>query len=367
MASKSAANKQAKAQIDAAQTQGDAAIEVAEIQSDASTQSAMLMLQGALESAGIIGGATAYGANLQFKASERSLAEQQRQYDNTTELLRPYVETGEQFLEEVNNASTLEGFAERLGKIMDGETFASLVNTRQDAAAGALAQAGLSRSGAAAQSAADITTEVATSIEGQDFARNSQQVNLGQAAAARQGMVNQGFADAVSGINMTTAGNVAHNALQGAISQGGIMSQGYNNAAQAMQQGAYYQGQGIMGQANAQAQGMIGSANAYAQYKNQMWNNGLAAGQSIANMVFYSDERLKENMQPIGEINGLTLYEWDWVEGVQDLIGTEMTTGFKAQDVEARYPSCVLAAGNHKVIDYPRLHQHLAQDLQEAA
>ena len=379
---------QAKAQVQASQLQSQTALQVAQLQSDAALQAALINERtskhaagmaagGAMGAASIVAGASDYAADLQFAAAERALAEQQRQYDLTTEMLSPYVETGEKFLGEVEKASTLEGFADRLATISDTDLYRDLVSDRQDAAAGALAQAGLSRSGAAAQSAADITTQLAMAIEGQDYSRKMNQVNLGQAAAARQANINMGYAGAVSNIETGTARSVGQQTMQGAIAQGGFITSGANAAAghyarggQAAAQGimnaAYYSGQGMMGSANAIASGMIGSANMMAQGRAANRSAWMGAAQGAAS-IFFSDERLKTNMEPVGKIGPLHLYEWDWIDVVKGMTGTEMTTGFKAQEVESHYPEFVANVGDYKVINYPALREKLLEDIKEAA
>lgn len=382
---------QARAQTQAAQLQSSAALQVAQMQTDAALQAAIIGQQTSLEAAHIaagggimaaqfISGATEYSADLQFEAAEKAIEEQRRQYDNTTEMLSPYVQTGEKFLKQVERASTLDGFAARLEKIMDSDTYDDLRQNRQEAAAGALGQAGLTRSGVAAQTASDITTELAFAIEGQDYSRKVNQVNIGQAAAARQANINMGSANAISGIYMGTAQNVGNQTVQGAIAGGGYMAQGANAAAgfysqggQAQAQGimnaAYYGGQGIMGSANAIGGGMINGANAMAAGRAGNWNMGMQLlGQGMgAAAMFFSDERLKKDLKAVGKISGLTLYEWEWVDEVKGLVGTEMVTGFRAQEVESHYPDCVTVIGDVKAIDYPRLHKHLLDDIKEAA
>ncbi len=366
MGGKSAARAQATAQTNAARLQSNAAIQVAGMQSDAALKAAQMGADGAFAAAGMVAHASQYGANLQFEASEKAIAEQKRQFDTTTEMLSPYVETGTRFLEDVNEASTLEGFADRLRKISDTDIYSDLVNDRQAAASGALGQSGLTRSGAAAQQAADISTQLAMAIEGQDYSRKVNQVNVGQAAAARQANINMGYAGSVSNILTGTAQGMSNTIVQGAGQSAGYMNQGSTAAAQGVMNAAYYGGQGIMGSANAIGAGMINSANAMManrQNNNQM----LMSAASTAANIFFSDERLKDNMQPVGEVGGLTLYEWDWKPAVKDMVGMEMTTGFKAQEVESKYPDCVSAIGDYKVIDYTKLRKQIKEGMRAAA
>ena len=63
---------------------------------------------------------------------------------------------------------------------------------------------------------------------------------------------------------------------------------------------------GITSAAAAQAGGMIGEANARGQSAQNILNLGMqAAG-------FFSDPKLKENIQYVGKLNGFNIYTWTW-------------------------------------------------------
>ena len=215
---------------------------------------------------------------------------------------------------------------------------------------------------------ADVNINTALGLDNTLYGRQMNNVNIGQAAAARSANVGQNFANAVSNINTSMANQVGNVTMQGAQAQGQFLTAGANAAAQghlnaanaigsANNQAAYYAGQGIMGAANATAQGLVGAANARAQ-ASQNTTNTLLSIASVAAM-FFSDEKLKKNIEPVGKVGDLTLYEWDWKEFAKNAVGTEMSTGFKAQEVEKKYPDCVEHIGKFKAINYPKLYDQL--------
>ena len=44
---------------------------------------------------------------------------------------------------------------------------------------------------------------------------------------------------------------------------------------------------------------------------------------------------------------------------MRGITGTEMATGFKAQEVKEKYPDCIIDVGEYLAIDYPKLHGQL--------
>lgn len=194
--------------------------------------------------------------------------------------------------------------------------YAAIVEERRKEAQDALSRAGLTRSGSAAMAAAEIPIEVATQIENLLYGRQQQLAGSGQNAAVQQG-----------GFGAQTAGRIGD--LQGQI-------------------GAAL-GQGALGQAQIRAQATQNLVN--------------IAG-TIAS-AYFSDPRLKTNMQPIGQIGDLTLYEWDWIEGLPQGIG-KMAIGFSADEVAAKYPHHVREVAGFKMIDYHALNKQLREELENA-
>lgn len=375
-AATNAARLQSNAATQVAQIQSSAALEAAQIQQDTALQAASIAAGGAAHAAGLTAGATMHAANLQNQAQERALAEQKRQYDGAVKRFQPYAQMGEQFIDDVSEASTIEGLDARLAKILDSKTFGAMYGDRMDAAQNQMAQVGMSRSGAALEEAASVPTNLAMAIEGQLYGRQMNNVGIGQAAAAHQVASGQNYANNASNIMTTTAANIGNQAIQSAGMQGQFHMQGAQAGANGMMQAgnaaangilgaASASGAGIMGAANATASGMVNAANARAAARQNAINTGLQVGTTVATM--FSDERLKENMEKVGKIGELNLYEWDWKPQAKGLVGTEMSLGFKAQEVEEIYPDCVSEIHGIKKVNYPLVHKHLERDLRLAA
>lgn len=387
-----------RAAIEAARLQSAAATQVAGINSAAALEAARIGQQTSLEAANIasagsiaaahaVAGAQAYAADLSFEAAGNSLEEQRRQFDSTVERFAPYVALGEQFIGDIEQASTVEGLDARIGEILNSSTFQALRERQQLSADNQLSQAGMTRNGNAARAAAEMDINIASAIEGQLYGRQSTNVQIGQASAARTSAAGAGYANAVTGINQSLATNVGGLAVQSAQAQGQFIQNGANqagngilNAGNAASQGilgaANANAQGIQGAANASAQGLVNASNAQAQQQSGRMSGAMAGamaglqfggywGAAIGAIggYFFSDERLKENMQPIGKIHDLTLYEWDWKPNAAIAVGAEMSTGFKAQEVQEKYPECVDDSRGILMINYPMLHAELKQRL----
>lgn len=106
-------------------------------------------------------------------------------------------------------------------------------------------------------------------------------------------------------------------------------------------------GQTMQDVANAQASGLIG-----AQQANQQTAGGIASGVGAA-LSLFSDENLKENIEPIEsaldkveKIGGVT---WDWKEN------GEADAGVIAQEVEKVLPEAVFEVDGVKVVNYGAL------------
>lgn len=96
---------------------------------------------------------------------------------------------------------------------------------------------------------------------------------------------------------------------------------GQASAAQAALQGADLS----TSAANASAAGLIASGNAQAQGG----QNALAVGAGL--LSFFSDIRLKENIEYVETVDGVDLYSWDWTEEAKELVGDQDNFGPIAQ------------------------------------
>lgn len=228
--------------------------------------------------------------------------------------LLPFQEAGLQALPQLQQGATLQGFGQNIGDIFSSGALDPLVAERQRAATGALSQAGLTRSGQAGRTAAEIPAELAFSLENLLQGRQRELVGIGQGAAGQIAQMTQ--ADAL-------------------------------NIAQLLGETGQIQAQAGLGIAQAQAAG------------SQNLISLLTAGTTAFGA---SDSRFKTNIERVCEIGGLTLYRWDWVTGVEDLVGDDLimlTTGFIAQDVEELYPEFTGEYNGLMTIDYDGLLKEL--------
>jgi hypothetical protein len=73
----------------------------------------------------------------------------------------------------------------------------------------------------------------------------------------------------------------------------------------------------------------------------------LGTAAQLAGMYFLSDERLKENIKPIGKSeNGHNLYTWDWNDKAKELGVNTPTIGVLAQEVKKYMPEAVIEDEN---------------------
>ena len=358
----------------AAEIQAQAAIEVAEIQAASAAQAAGHSSRSALEAASIHAGATERAAALQHDAALRAIEEQRRQFQATARRFSPFVKLGKKFIPEVSEASTVEGLDARIAEILDTDVFSSLREDRQRVADDYFDRIGGVRSGRAVESAADLSTALAMGIEDQLYGRQLTNVGIGQNAAAQVGAFGANTANQISAIETGSAANIGNLIVEGARAE----SQGVLHSGNAIAQGILNQNtalaQGIQGSADARAGGLIQGAQFDAAQRGQtattMMGGAMIGGQlggipgaivgGVAGL-FFSDERLKTNVEAVGKVADLTLYEWDWKS--PEVFGTEMSLGYMAREVLEKYPQHVYKINDVMTIDYPSLNNELEQKL----
>lgn len=80
---------------------------------------------------------------------------------------------------------------------------------------------------------------------------------------------------------------------------------------------------------------------------------GNAIGTVGSLFAMFSDERLKTNINKIGDKNGLPYYEWEWNETAKDKFGlTGKQKGHMVSDVELKYPDAVKERDGYKTVNY---------------
>jgi hypothetical protein len=246
-------------------------------------------------------------AELEAAANRNAIAEIQRQFNLTQENIAPNIAAGHEALPGMQEAATVEGLDARLGKIFNSDIFSNLVDERTRGVEGQLAAGGLTRSGAGVEAAAAVPQDIGLALEALLSGRESEIVGSGQNAAA------------------------------------GLGALGSQSSAQI----ADYLGKS----GQARSAGIITDAQSDASRR----QGAITTAASVAAM-FFSDIRLKKNVEKIADVDGLGIYQWDWrpeTDGTMvELCGN---IGFMAHEVEDRYPEFVHEVGGIKVINYPAL------------
>ena len=93
---------------------------------------------------------------------------------------------------------------------------------------------------------------------------------------------------------------------------------------------------------------------------------GAGAASGIASLFSsFSDPRLKENVEKIGEINKLNLYQWDWIPETEGTLVEHLPTiGFLTTEVKEHYPDYVFEFSGYDAISYDALLNKLSEDNQ---
>ncbi|MGB3724815.1 MAG: tail fiber domain-containing protein [Glaciecola sp.] len=94
------------------------------------------------------------------------------------------------------------------------------------------------------------------------------------------------------------------------------------------------------------AQGITGAAQARQDGIGNLMNLGLSAA------GLFSDERLKDNIEQIGEVNGHNWYTWTWNKAAKALGLSGVSQGVIAQEVEQTAPHLIGERGGYKTVDY---------------
>jgi len=270
-------------------------------------------------------------AAVQKQANDEAIAELKRQFGVTQKNIKPFLNAGKGMLPDVIEGTTASGLDSRLANIFNTDIFGSLVDERTRAVEGQLAAGGLTRSGTAINEAADVRSDIALMIEDMLNGRATNLAGSGQNAALGLGSLGAQNSSSIANLLNSSGVAGAEGILTDARSSGQAGQNGLNLAA-------------AFGGAAVDAGG-VGS---------------LVSG-------FFSDPRLKENIEEIGTIYienpnnkeeplELSLSQWDWVKQTKDTIVSQCPTiGFMADKVKEIFPEYVSEFGGFMMVDYPRL------------
>lgn len=110
-----------------------------------------------------------------------------------------------------------------------------------------------------------------------------------------------------------------------------------------------------------EAQGLIASAQARESGRQQGINNLVGLGNlgvAAFKVGLFSDIRLKENIEHIGEVNGHHWYAWDWSEGAKELGLEGASQGFMAHEIFWSVPEAIGYRDGFITLDYDLLEVH---------
>jgi hypothetical protein len=271
-------------------------------------------------------GAITQAAQLGAQGQEELQALIAQQLGITQEQFAPFLAAGTGALPGVASSATAGGLGANLDDIMGSDYFQGLVDQRTQSVEGMLGAGGLTRSGAAITEGAAIPTDLAMQIE-----------------------------QMLSGRQSNLAGMGLNAATQGASAGGNL----FNQLTSSMNTGLQNQMSGITGAAGATASGILGGAQSQAAGMQNLLNLGGVLGAAAI-----SDPRLKENIVKVGEIAGLGIYEWDYIDEVKDSSLAVMKSGFMADEVKDVYPQHVVEFAGYDLIDYKSLLNEIEPCLQ---
>lgn len=108
------------------------------------------------------------------------------------------------------------------------------------------------------------------------------------------------------------------------------------------------QGNLTLGQGASLAGGIVGSENA----RSQGQQNLLDIGGKVAQVVGFSDPKLKENINLIGSKNGFNIYEWNWNCKAELLGLIGKSVGVMADEVKRIMPKAISYDKGFMKVDY---------------
>ena len=272
----------------------------------------------------------------QNRKAEQGIGDIFGQLDLSLENLQPFSDAGMPALAGLEQGSTLGGFSRNLSDIFNSPSFDPIVAERMRAANSAFGSAGLTRSGGAIQAAADIPLDVALGLEQLLSGRQSELAGLGFDSSAQQSLLRSAAGSGAANIRIG----------QGATSANSILAQQQAKTQRNENIGGFLGGSNLAGGGGGGGGLDLGGI--------------ISIGSKIAGL--FSDPRLKTNIKPIGDFHGMNVYEWDWIDGVPELLGDNlMNAGFLADEVADKYPEYSGESHGFLTINYDGLLNHLEE------
>jgi hypothetical protein len=188
--------------------------------------------------------AASQAAGAQTEASQSSIEEQRRQFDAVQELLRPYVQSGEQAIGGQKALLGLAGASEQqqaIAALEGGPQFAALMQQGENAILQNASATGGLRGGNTQAALAQFRPALLSQMIEQQYGRLGQMTGIGQASAAGQAAAAQ-----QTGANVSSALTQQGQALAGqALARGQANAQAWGGAANAVASAATLKAMGV--------------------------------------------------------------------------------------------------------------------------
>jgi hypothetical protein len=247
------------------------------------------------------------GRDAANKAAEITNAELMRQFELSQENLGPALEAAQGQLPAIGRNLTPKGFGNNLQRLQ-GSLDRFLQPTEQSrggAASSQLMQAGLNPSAGAISEASQIDpTTLSNLLLGSEADLFGNQLALSG--------LGEGAGTVLSELGQRTGAGIAEANINAQLAGQQATAQGQSNA-----------------------MGLI----------------GLGAS-------FFSDERLKDNIEELGEYKGVRIIKWTWKDFVPEY-WKDVTVGFSAQDILSKFPQFVSEKNGFYSLDKDNLINHL--------
>lgn len=290
-------------------------------------------------------GASIYSSNqaasAQKSAANQANQTQQSEFNTVQNQLAPYTSLGNSNVDKLNNmTNTGFNFNPDMATLQNTPGYQFNLYQGENAVQNSMAAKGLANSGNALRGSADYASGLAANTFQQQYgnALSSYQTNL----AGLQTNVNIGE-NAAAGV-----GNAA-------LSTGNQISANQVGVGNAQAAAYTQQGNAVSSAANAYSnyamlQPLLQGSNTGNYYGNQNPNPMSSFDQSAAgNGLPWSDARLKENIELLGEENGWPVYAFNYIGDKVRYVGV------MAQDIIKFLPRAVVRIGDYMAVDYSQL------------
>ena len=309
----------------------------------------MAFIAGAIIGSAIVGGvmssraqksAAKTASRAQTEAADKSIAEQRRQFDAVQQLMAPYVQSGTTALSRYNALTGLAGEEAQqtlINQITSGAEYGSLVRQGEEAILQSASATGGLRGGNTQSALARFRPEILSSLIRDEYSRLGGMVSMGQNAAAGLGnagmQVGQNISNQYGQIGQAQAG--------AALARGQATANMWGNIAGSVGLAAGLGGFGGVPGTPTPSAGPL--------HTGPMVGGGMLGG---GGNIAPSDIRLKTDIVPAGERNGLAWYTYRYV---WDDVGT-VRGGVMAQEVMATHPEAVITHPlGFLMVDYSKL------------